>query len=244
MPIDLPPVEVAAAIDRVVGELLDAAGVTEPPVDAIALAERHLGLPVRREPGARGVRRGRSGGTRALVLDPESSEYAQQWAAAQAVGAHLKPRLLQRLGLDADEARGLGGSSLTNRLAERLLVPTAWFAAETVARNHDLEALREGFRTAAPELIAARWLDLPEPCIITTFDGERPVRRRSNVWRVTKQPSPVEEQCRRAVAAAGRPRTVVRGGWTVQGWPVAEPLPRIVLRSVVDEDTLQGPGDD
>src|SRR5438270_787650 len=41
---DLSREEVAETLDRAVEELLDAAAVTGPPVDAIALAQGHLGM--------------------------------------------------------------------------------------------------------------------------------------------------------------------------------------------------------
>jgi hypothetical protein len=41
---DLPREDVSAVVDQMVDELLEAAGVKEPPVDAIALAQRHLGI--------------------------------------------------------------------------------------------------------------------------------------------------------------------------------------------------------
>jgi hypothetical protein len=184
------------------------------------------------------------GATQPLVLDPDQPEEIQQWAAARAVGAHLKPALLGRLGLDTAEGRGLGGASLPNRVAERLLTPTAWFASDSASFGYELPKLKWRYRTAGSELIAARWLDLPEPCLVTVYDGERVVRRRSNAWRVTRQPSASEQQCRRAVAASGRPQTVVQGGWTVRGWAVADPVPRIILRSVVDEEALREPAEE
>ena len=47
------------AIDRLVAGLLERAGVTEPPVDALQIAEDHLGIPV--ELGSSANRPGRIG---------------------------------------------------------------------------------------------------------------------------------------------------------------------------------------
>ena len=44
---DLDREEVVAAIDRLVADLLDRAGIDEPPVDAIALAQKQLGMDIR-----------------------------------------------------------------------------------------------------------------------------------------------------------------------------------------------------
>ena len=43
---DLPREELVQAIDRKVDDLLDAARVAAPPIDAIILARRHLGMEV------------------------------------------------------------------------------------------------------------------------------------------------------------------------------------------------------
>ena len=44
--LDLPREELIPKVDRFVDDLLDAAGIQEPPVDAIDLAQRHLGMVV------------------------------------------------------------------------------------------------------------------------------------------------------------------------------------------------------
>ena len=43
---DLSREDITQSLDRAVQELLDAAGITAPPVDAIALARNHLGMTV------------------------------------------------------------------------------------------------------------------------------------------------------------------------------------------------------
>src|SRR5205814_1453991 len=125
---------------------------------------------------------------------------------------------LRRLGLDPDAARGFGGA-LGNRLAGRVLVPTPWFGADAASLDYDLLPLKGRYATAGYELLADRWLDLPEPCVVAVLDDGRVTRRRSNAYRVGKRPSPAEERCGRLVTSSGRPRSVVRGGWSVRGWP-------------------------
>src|SRR5581483_2278770 len=142
---DFPPDELLATIDRQVAEQLAAAGVTAPPVDAVAFAEHHPGLTIRRESGARPGRSRKAVEPRTLVLDPDASEESRQWSAAQTIGAVWKPEVLRRLGLDADDARGLGGAALANRVAERLLLPTGWFAADAAALDYDLLALKDRY---------------------------------------------------------------------------------------------------
>src|SRR5262245_35131863 len=104
--------ELHLAVDSAVEELLERAGVSGPPVDAIAIARAELGLTVRAEPG-RPVRRSRrpvAGGE--IVLTPELSEEQRQWAVAREIGGHCKPAILQRLGLPTGPKQGLSGESV------------------------------------------------------------------------------------------------------------------------------------
>src|SRR5262245_65359656 len=80
---DLSRDEVVGVIDRMLEELLEKAGLQEPPVDALALAQRHLGLTVSldRRPPQRGRVR------RQLELRPEPTAERQQWTAAHATPA-------------------------------------------------------------------------------------------------------------------------------------------------------------
>src|SRR5262245_25569322 len=149
---DLSPEEIHDAVDRAVAELLDDAGVTAPPVDTLALAQRHLGLVVRLKPD----------------LTPEQRQYA----VAQEIGRVGRDDLLERLGLDPQERRpGLQGASLVNLFADRLLLPTPWFRDEARASGFDLLALKEVFATASHEAIAWRMLDLDDPSVITVVDN-------------------------------------------------------------------------
>src|SRR5262245_45829550 len=124
---DLSPEEIHDAVDRAVLDLLESAGIDGPPVDALSLAERHLGLAVPRERAA--AKRG----------GPLSKEQEQALAAG-VIADHLKPDLLGRLGCDPAQRRGLGVASLANLLADRLLVPTAWFRDEARGCGFDLFA--------------------------------------------------------------------------------------------------------
>jgi hypothetical protein len=233
----LPREEVAATVDRVVEELLQAAGVALPPVDAIALAQRHLGMVVcldGRQP-QRG-RAQRAGGRKQIYLRPEPTEERHQWAVAHEIGEHLKTQLLQRIGVDPEQTRAMSGESLANLFAHRLLVPTCWLAEDAPVLDYDVLELKKRYRTASHEVIAWRFLDLPEPCIVTIVDNERVHRRRSNSWRINRRLTPVEERCQRHVHSSSRPQVVRENGWTVQGWPVhQQDWKREILRSVVDE---------
>src|SRR5437879_10504879 len=112
---DLLREDVIATVDRMVAELLDRAGVVEPPVDAIALAQRHLGMVIcldRRQP-QRG-RAQRAAGRRQIFVRPEPTEERHQWTVGHEIGEHLKASLLKRLGLAPEQTRALAGESLAN----------------------------------------------------------------------------------------------------------------------------------
>jgi Zn-dependent peptidase ImmA (M78 family) len=235
---DLSREEVRHTIDRVVNELLSAAKVPGPSVDAIALAQRHLGMLVCLD--RRQEQRGRAQrvqGKKQIFLRPEPSEERHQWTVAHEIGEHFKPDLLQRLGIPPDQTRAMMGESLANVFAQRLLVPAAALAEQAPACDYDLLELKKIFSTASHEIIAFRLLDLPEPCIITVIDNDHIHRRRSNAWRVRKELSAPEKQCQRYVSQYSRPQRLREQGWTVQGWPVHQcDWKREILRSVVDED--------
>jgi Zn-dependent peptidase ImmA (M78 family) len=233
--------EVQAAVDAAVEQLLAAANVAAPPVDAIALAQRHLGMIVcldRTQP-QRG-RAQRALGRKQIFLRPEPTEERHQWTVAHEIGEHLKPDLLRRLGIPPEGTRPMMGESLANLFAHRLLVPTAWFADDARACGWDVLELKRRYRTASHEVVAWRLLDLSEPCVITVVDNDAVSRRRSNAWHVPRQLAPAERDCQRYVSRHSRPREVRAGGWTVQGWPVHQAdWKREILRSVVDEEALQ-----
>jgi hypothetical protein len=217
---DLTREDVYHAADRLVEELLAAAGVTRPPVNAVDVA-RHLKMALR-EPAADA---------------PRGSEESRQWSAAQAIGEHLKPDLLRRLGFDPASRQSLPGESLAGLLARRLLTPTNWFGADARASGWDVPELKRFYDTAGYEVVAWRLLDLPEPCVITIVENDHVHRRRSNAWRVNKTLQPAERECQRYVHHYSRPRVVSAEGWTVQGWPLHEPdWKREILRSVGESE--------
>jgi Zn-dependent peptidase ImmA (M78 family) len=233
---DLTREEVTAVVDRAVEELLREARVEGPPVDAIALAQGHLGILVcldRRQP-QRG-RAQRVAGRKQIFLRPEPTEERHQWTVAHEIGEHFKASLLQRLGLEPGQTRAMAGESLANLFAYRLLVPTCWFAADAPAHDFDVPALKQRYRTASHEVIAWRFLDLPTPCVVTVVDNEHVSRRRSNAWRVTRQMLAPELECQKYVNYYSRPRVVAAPDCTVSGWPVHQAdWKREILRSVLD----------
>jgi Zn-dependent peptidase ImmA (M78 family) len=235
---DLSREEVTAGVDRAVAKLLEAAGLDAPPVDAIALAQRHLGMTVCLDRGQpqRG-RAQRSGAGKQIFLRPEPTEERHQWTVAHEIGEHLKSSLLQALGIEPDQTRAMAGESLANLFAYRLLVPSCWFSGDASLLDYDVLKLKQRYRTASHEVIAWRLLDLPEPCVITILDNDHIHRRRSNAWRVRRQLEPAEQKCQQYVHFYSRPRLVQEDNWTVHGWPVHQAdWKREILRSVIDSD--------
>jgi hypothetical protein len=234
---DLTREDVAQRADRIVDDLLTAAGVTQPPVDALAVA-RHLGMTIREEEANESQGRPRrKAAAGVLVIARDGSEECRQWTAAQAVGERLKPDLMRRLGLDPAAPRAFSGESFADMIARRLLTPTAWFSHDARAAGWDVPEVQRLYTTASLELTAWRLLDLTEPCIITLIESDHIQRRRSNAWRVNKTLQPAERECQRYVHVFSRPRTVAADGWTVQGWPLHKPdWKREILRSVVEAE--------
>jgi hypothetical protein len=228
---------VAAAVDGAVAELLDAAGVLAPPVDAVRLAQEHLGLTVCLDRGqtTRG-RAQRTAGGRQIYLRPEPLRERHQWTVAHEIGEHLKLSLLRRLGARHDDLHRFTGEGLANLFAHRLLVPTAWLAEDARSLGYDLPALKRRYATASHEVLAWRLLDLPAPCVMTVVDNNHVTRRASNAWPVDRQLTAVERRCQEYANYYSRPRSESEGGWSVTAWPVHQPdWKREILRSVLEE---------
>ncbi len=239
----MPREEVLAEIDRLVEEFLETAKITQPPVDAIALAQQHLGMVVCLD--KRETQRGRSQksqGKKTIYLRPEPREERHQWTVAQAIGDHLKGEFLRRLESDFPGEKPAFGESLTNLFAQRLLVPTGWFRTDGPALEYDVLALKKRYHTASHEVLAWRQLDLSEPCIITVVDNGHVHKRRSNAWPIRKEMAAAESRCQEWVHERSEPREFREGGWFVRGWPVHElDWKREILRSVVEEGTVTNP---
>jgi len=234
---ELPREDVLTTVDRMVEEMLQAARIAEPPVDAIALAQGHLGMAVLLD--KRQAQRGRAqrtAGRKQIYLRPEPRTERHQWTIAHEIGEHVKTDLLIRLGMNPESTQAMTGESLANLFANRLLVPSRWFADDARSLEFDLAALKKRYATSSYEVLALRFLDLSEPCIVTIIDNEKITRRRSNAWPTRKKLEPAEEKCVRFVHNHGKPKRVQEAGWTVEGWPVhQEDWKREILRSVVEE---------
>src|SRR5215207_3774378 len=94
--------ELVEAIDRLVTGLLERAGATAPPVNALAIAEHHLGIPVEwvepaeeDESGRRRPRARPSGGGVALTTDMSTEQ--RQRAAADGIARLLLPDIFRKV---------------------------------------------------------------------------------------------------------------------------------------------------
>lgn len=234
---DLSREDVVGVVDCMVDELLDAARIEQPPVDAIVLAQKHLGMLVVLD--KRQNQRGRAqrvGASKQIYLRPEPTEERHQWTVAHEIGEHFKSDLLKRLGMEPDQTRAMAGESLANRFAQNLLVPRRWFRDDVRDMKHDLLALKKRYSTSSHEVIAMRFLDLSDPCIVTIVDNDKISRRKSNAWPTKRELVSVEAKCQRYVHEKGKPKMLQADGWTVQGWPVhTGDWKREVLHSVVEE---------
>src|SRR5258708_1036128 len=107
---DLAREEVTQTIDAMVTELLESAGYSAPPVDAIVLAQRHLGMVVcldRNQP-QRG-RAQRAAAKKQIYLRPEPSEERHQWRVAHGICADLRSALLEKVGIAPRETPATPG---------------------------------------------------------------------------------------------------------------------------------------
>ena len=220
--------ELAAGLDRVAEEVLEEAGMSHPPVDAFALADR-LGIAVAWDDGQEGRARyvrlsgrrpGRSQATILVRPDPRLG--------AKAVGRgarNRRARGVSRLRCVGRRSAGNGAErreQAANQLAGRLLLPTRWFAADAAACGWDLLVLKARYNTASHELIARRMLECRPAVIISIFDHGRISLRRGNLPGRAPPPSPPEMECWRRVHRQCRPLRKRQGASVIQGWPIHE----------------------
>ena len=182
---EIPIEQFAIALDDCAKEVLAEGRISEPPVDALQLADR-LRLVIARDTAmqvrARFVRigeRGRSGrGT--ILVGEESRPERQQWAVAHELGESVAHRVFAALGIAPVDIPPSAREQLANHLASCLLLPRDWFAADGCNLDWDLYELKQRYSTASHELIARRMLEMSPPVMVTLFDQGK------TVWRKTR----------------------------------------------------------
>jgi hypothetical protein len=239
---DFSPEELIEAVERLVNGLLERAGVTTPPVEALRIAEEHLGIPVefvepaeedehgRRRPRARPKGSG-------IFLSPEMTPEQRNKAAAEGIARTLLPDILRKLGIPLGSEEKALSTHVRGLVVPRILIPTRLLRAALRECKYDVPALKKVFATASTEAVALRLLDLDEPCVISIIDDGVVALRRSNRFVAPKTLEAAERTCQAKVAELELPHRVRQGEWTAQGWPVPDrPFQRIILRSVRDDD--------
>ncbi|WP_439629249.1 hypothetical protein [Gemmata sp.] len=234
--------ELVEAVERLVNGLLERAGVAAPPVDALRVAEEHLGIPVEviepAEEDEHGRRRPRARQqTQGVQITDDMTDEQKNKAAAAGIARSLLPEVLKKLGVPLGaEDRSLR-THIASLVVPRVLIPTRLLRAALRDCKYDVPALKTVFATATTEAVALRLLDLDEPCVIAIVDDAVVALRRSNRFAVPKALEAAERACLAKVAELELPHRVRLDGWTTTGWHVPDrPFQRIILRSVRDDD--------
>jgi len=209
------------ALDDVVDELLDAAGVAGPPVDAFAVAAAmRLDVVFDRSQPVRG-RHKRLGGKPTVFLRPDDRPERNQWALAHEIGEAVAWRVAEQAG-EADTLPAGAREEIANRLASRILLPSRWFFADAAVLDDDLFALKPSYATASHALIVLRLLDRDAPGVVTIIDNGRTTCRKSNAG----APPPLLPEERNAANEAhctGRVGRRDGEAYRIRAWPVHEP---------------------
>jgi hypothetical protein len=234
--------ELTEAIDRLVVGLLERAGVTAPPVDALGLAETHLGIPVEwvepaqeDESGRRRPRPRQSSGSE-ITLTTDMSAEQRQRVAADGIARLLLPEIFRKVGVVPGAESKQFATHVRGLTAARVLVPTRFLRQALRECKFDVPALQGTFHTASMEAVAGRLLDLEEPCVIAIVDDGVVASRRGNRMPATRKLTDAEQECAERVMELDLPHRARVRGWTAWGWPVPDrPFRRIILRAVPDD---------
>jgi hypothetical protein len=235
---DLPAEQIRDALERAAAELLAVAGVTAPPIDAVAIA-RALGVEIARAAPAHSAaetpraylvqrptaRPAAIPGTIYLADEPRAER--RQWAVAHELGETQAFRVFAALGVEPIDAAPAAREAVANRLAGGLLLPRGWFLDAGRACDWDLFDLKQDFATASHELIARRMLEMPPPVVVTVWDNGQRGWRRSNAPGRVPPVTQCEADCRRAAHDLGDPARCDHGDLPdgiadVRAWPIHE----------------------
>ena len=233
--------ELVEIIDRLVAGMMERAGVTAAPVNALAVAEHHLGIPVQfvepAEEDDSGRRRPRSRPPGSgITLTTDMSDEQQQKAAAAGIAQLLIPDILRKLSVAPGAESKQFVTHVRGLIVPRILIPGKLLRAALRDCKYDLPALKRVFTTAGVELIALRLLDLDTPCVIAIVDDGVVALRRGNQSAESRKLSDAEQECVERVGELDLPHRARVGEWTAWGWPVpGRAFRRILLRAVRDD---------
>jgi Zn-dependent peptidase ImmA (M78 family) len=242
---EIPDEELAAALDVCASEGLWEAGITEPPVDAFAVAHA-IGIVVTRDESVpyRGhfvrlaEREDGGGGQATIVIGQAERPEREQWAVAHEIGESVAYRVFERLGFRFDDALPTARELVANRLANAILLPRRWFVRDGREMDWDLYGLKEQYETASHELIARRMLEMRPGVVISVCDQGRIYWRQSNVTARPPEMLAEERAVWRDAHTTGLPidefLDMESGLSRVRCWPVHEEgWKREILRSEI-----------
>ncbi|QDU36629.1 hypothetical protein Mal4_09160 [Maioricimonas rarisocia] len=221
-----------AACDEVAAEILEECGVTEPPVDAFALAET-LGLLVAVDAGQQGRGRlKRVAGRTSIFVRPEERPERLQWTVAHEIGEAVAHRVFAHVGHSSQEPGPGQREQVANRMASALLLPRDWFLRDARLLDGDVLELKKQYATASHELVLMNLLRLSDLTLVSVFDHGRLTRRRGNGQLPPPRPLPLEAEVQQRLAGGEERVERIGDGVRVQGWAVHEPgWPRELLRT-------------
>src|SRR5262245_41455344 len=108
---EIPDDEFSGAVDAVAAEVLWEAGVYEPPVNALNVAEglqlvvaRDYSMPYRGRFVRLASRQRQDGGQGTIVVGEAERPEREQWAVAHEIGESVAYRVFERLGVSFDES--------------------------------------------------------------------------------------------------------------------------------------------
>jgi hypothetical protein len=230
--------DISSALDEIVAELLNAAGVTMPPIDAFDLATRLSLTVIEKEEQperARLVRLPRSrdaSGSGTIVMRWDPRPERMHWAVAHEIGEHYAHRAFAILGINPLASPPNSREQIANALAGRILLPTDWFFDDAKGSQWDLFALKRQYSTASHELIARRMLDGEPLIIVTIFDNGRLTTRQTNIGRQSPPLTELERACQQAAHESGVSECAHGDELKVHAWPIHEPdWKREILRT-------------
>lgn len=170
----------STACDEIAAAVLDEAGLSEPPFDMFELAtRRQLDVVWDSAQSGRG-RLMRLDQDAAIFLRPDDRPERLHWTVAHEIGESLAWRVVQRLGLDAEELGPRQRETIANQLARHLLLGNACWTRAVKREGQHLLRLKQHFPNASHELIGWRLLDGSDAKIVTVIDNGTVSRRRCN----------------------------------------------------------------
>ncbi len=234
--------ELTDTVERLVAGMLERAGVTAPPVDALEIAERHLGIPIEwvepaeEDDSGRRRPRHRSSSGHGITLVTDMGPEQQQRVAADGIARMLLPDIFRKLAVVPGSESKPFAAHVRAMVAGRVLIPTKLLKAALRECKYDVPALHERFMTVSMETVAWRLLDLDDACVITLVDDGSVASRKGNQIPVTRRLEQAEQECVEKVTELDLPHRARRAEWTAWGWPVPNrPFRRILLRAVRDD---------